>query len=345
MRRFAVALVTAVAGMLVACQDPSGFQATQTRVVRRAGMTDDRPAVTLTGAAAATAWQTLVRTRVATTLGNADILVVAGGGGGGGSTSGGGGGGGVIYQTAYALTPATSYSVTVGAGGLGSQISNNGAVNGTNGGNSAFGTLTAIGGGTGASGKPSGSRNALAGGSGGGGGYYYGNDIIPMLNAAGTAGQGYPGGSVIGTGTAYWGGAGGGGAGGPGANFDRDVPDAGGAGGPGVACSISGSSAYYGGGGGGGQYVNSTSPGGIGGGGNGGDGEYINATSGAPNTGGGGGGNGRYQYGAGGGNGGSGIVIVRIPGTVATVGGTKTTVGGYTLHTFATTGTTTFTTP
>jgi hypothetical protein len=251
----------------------------------------------------------------------------------------------VIYQSSFTLAPATTYPVTVGAGGLGSQRSDAGPVNNTNGGDSIFGPLVAKGGGYGGSGRGGGSRHAAVGGSGGGGGYYNGNDIIPILNAAGTPGQGFPGGVVVGTNASYWGGGGGGGAGGPGANFNRDVSNGGGTGGPGVAYDISGALTYYGGGGGGGQWINAASAGGIGGGGNGGDGEFIHATPGAPNTGGGGGGNGRYQYGPGGANGGSGIVIVKYYGSMATTGGTKTSVGGYTVHTFTAVGSTTLVTP
>jgi len=46
-------------------------------------------------------------------------LVVAGGGGGGGSNGGGGGAGGYRTGTNLAVTPGTSYTVTVGAGGAG----------------------------------------------------------------------------------------------------------------------------------------------------------------------------------------------------------------------------------
>ena len=51
-----------------------------------------------------------------------EYLVVIGGGGGGGAGSaagGGGGAGGYLTGTNFALTPGTSYSITVGAGGAG----------------------------------------------------------------------------------------------------------------------------------------------------------------------------------------------------------------------------------
>ena len=49
-----------------------------------------------------------------------EALVVAGGGGGGNGTAGGGGGaGGVVYNSALAVTPGSTYTVGVGGGGLG----------------------------------------------------------------------------------------------------------------------------------------------------------------------------------------------------------------------------------
>lgn len=236
-----------------------------------------------------------------------EVLVVAGGGGGGGSTAGGGGGGGLVYQ-AYTVTPG-AYAVTVGAGGSGSQVNDIGSPNNTNGANSTFGITTALGGGYGFSGRPSGSRVASNGGSGGGAGYYSGNDILISSPGSGTAGQGYPGGTVSPTGN--WGGAGGGGAKGPGGTNSDDFSLR--FGGPGIGSDISGTLVYYAGGGGGGVTAGgSASPGGIGGGGAGGSGTPTVPQAGTANTGGGGGGGGYYQYyGITGGNGGSGIVIVR----------------------------------
>jgi hypothetical protein len=69
------------------------------------------------------------------------VEVVVGSNGGGG----GGGAGGVIYNSAYQLTNAAAITVTVGSGGAGSI----GRGSGTNGSNSVFGSLTAIGGGRG----------------------------------------------------------------------------------------------------------------------------------------------------------------------------------------------------
>jgi len=68
-----------------------------------------------------------------------EVLVVAGGGGGSGA---GGGAGGFVASSSYVVT-AQTYNVTVGAGGAG------GGSTATNGSNSVFGNITAIGGGHG----------------------------------------------------------------------------------------------------------------------------------------------------------------------------------------------------
>jgi len=244
--------------------------------------------------------------------GSIDFMVVAGGGGGGGSTAGGGGAGGLIYNPDYIVAPGT-YSIVIGAGGAGSRKSNDGSPNNTNGANSSAFGYTALGGGYGYSGQPSGSRLANSGGSGGGGGYYGGNDILNTTHSgAGTSGQGNRGG--YGNETSSWGGAGGGGAAGVGVDMNSTR-----AGGPGANYSSIfgtnyGESGYFAGGGAGGVYDHfSATAGGIGGGGNGGSGSPTIATSGSANTGGGGGGSGFYQNGPNpsGGNGGSGIVLIR----------------------------------
>jgi len=271
-----------------------------------------------------------------------EVLVVAGGGGGGGSTAGGGGAGGVIYNSAFPVPngAGVTVAVTVGAGGAGSRKNDDGSPNNTNGANSIFSSLTAIGGGYGFSGRPAGSRVANSGGSGGGAGFYGGNDLQVTAPGDGTAGQGFPGGTVVNYGSSWWGGAGGGGASEQGApNVQNNSLRKGG---DGLPFSISGTTTYYGGGGGGGGFGNNTTatPGGQGGGGDGGDGLYFIATSGTSNTGGGGGGSGYYQNGPNpsGGNGGSGIVIVRYPGLPAATGGTITYQNGYTVHVFTSSG-------
>ena len=81
-----------------------------------------------------------------------DYLIVAGGGGG---ASGGGGGGGVLQATNYSIPVNSNITITVGAGGSsGSGGSGSSGANiGGNGGNSsissAYGNITAIGGGGG----------------------------------------------------------------------------------------------------------------------------------------------------------------------------------------------------
>src|SRR5210317_911284 len=85
-----------------------------------------------------------------------DYLVVAGGGGGNGNRGGGGGAGG--YRTsfpspgcnagAFPIT-ATTYPITVGAGGAGTEADGPTASEGSNGSNSIFSTITSTGGGLG----------------------------------------------------------------------------------------------------------------------------------------------------------------------------------------------------
>jgi hypothetical protein len=282
------------------------------------------------------------------------VLVVAGGGGGGSDMGGGGGGGGVIYNSAYTATSGSIINVTVGNGGSGAPAGV-GQVRGTNGNNSLFGNLIAIGGGGGASchdrsTSPAGNGGSGGGASGGGtlpsggqGGGGYGGGI----RGTGSLGQGNNGG----TGFYAWYPGGGGGAGGVGAS-GPNIPH----GGPGLLFSLM-SPYYFGGGGGGSAY--SVSPGGnggIGGGGGGaigvtvggeglnnglpGGGGGINSWANTPggnagaNTGGGGGGGSHYNSNNYGGNGGSGIVIVRYYGSQKATGGTVTTVNGNTIHTF-----------
>jgi hypothetical protein len=243
-----------------------------------------------------------------------EVLVVAGGGGGSGNpvnnyrSAGGGGGGGVIYNSAYQLTNAAAITVTVGSGGAGSQDT------GTNGSNSVFGSLTAIGGGRGGSTTHGTTVNGADGGSGGGGGDYNGD------GGNGTIGQGFRGGNSrqaagIGAGAS---GGGGGGAGGPGEDCINSYSQI--SGGPSITYSISGTSTAYAAGGASLSAANTGNPAGA---------------SGGANTGTGGQGA-RYNVG---GNGGSGIVIVRYPGLPAATGGTIAYLNGYTIHTFTTSGT------
>ena len=232
-----------------------------------------------------------------------EFLVVAGGGGGGGSYEGAGGGAGGLLQGLDPVPNNQTLLVTVGAGGTGGSA-HSVTVTNTNGANSVFGSITAIGGGKGGSAEPASPLTVLngsAGGSGGGGSrwsttYGFGQP------GAGIAGQGNSGGrsnaSSGGTG-------GGGGAGAIGSNSFADVLA--GNGGVGVASGISGTVTAYAGGGGG----DSGSVRGLGGVGGGGDYE----SAGTANRGGGGGGS---RSSGNGGAGGSGIVILSYPDIYAT---------------------------
>ena len=263
-----------------------------------------------------------------------EVLVV-GGGGGGGTGGGGGGAGGLIYNSNFAVTPGTQLTATVGDGGAGNSSWGG---NGVAGANSVFGSLTAAGGGGGIH-----RAGATSSGTGGSGGGDAGGSGYTLSNA--TAGQGFSGGNSPKNGnTLEEPGGGGGGAGGVGQNASTPTASdnatvkatSAGAGGPGLGFSISGTFTYYAGGGGGSNRNGVGRSGGLGGGGTGG----TSPTAGTPNTGGGGGGTGYSGYGGGGTSaaGGSGIVIVRYPGPQKAIGGTVTSVGGDTIHTFTTSG-------
>ena len=269
----------------------------------------------------------------------ADYLVVGGGGSGGtaGSFSGtGGGGAGGLLQGNTQLS-ASNYSVAVGAGGVAPNTAGTSSVQGVNGSNSVFGSLTAVGGGGG------GRFNTIgnSGGSGGGGG-----GRASTAGGAGTSGQGFAGGTARGeTPNERSAGGGGGGAGGAGGNGAPSASVAGN-GGAGLTNSITGAAVVYAGGGGGGAIDNFTSEtAGTGGSGGGGAGSTTgNASNGTNGLGGGGGGVGDSGRG---GNGGSGVVIVRYEGdSVGNIGGTVTagtgSAEGYTLHTFTNTGSANF---
>ncbi|NTW33174.1 MAG: hypothetical protein HGB12_11205 [Bacteroidetes bacterium] len=260
------------------------------------------------------------------------VQVLAVGGGGGGAF-GGGGGGGYQYNSSFAVT-SQAYTVIVGEGGSGK---NGWDVNGVNGTNSVFSTITAYGGGGGAKYPNAGyTGNGVDGGCGGGGSCQHNEGTF----TGGAGSQGYNGGTnggyrgidnPVAQGVA----GGGGGAGAVGGNATST--SVAGNGGNGLSNSISGTSVYYAGGGGGCVYeVGTPGTGGNGGGGNGGH-TTLDGTSGTANTGGGGGGGGNGQLG---GNGGSGIVIIAYPtGALSATGGTITTSGGNTIHTFTSSGT------
>lgn len=241
-----------------------------------------------------------------------NYLVVAGGGAGGYYYGAGGGAGGLLTAST-SLSSGTAYTITVGAGGVG--------VNGTggSGNNSVISTVvTAIGGGGGGQGSGVGSALGTSGGSGGG---TYGGGA----GGTATSGQGNAGGN--GASAASGGGGGAGAVGGNGV-----TSGAGGNGGVGLSNSISGSAVFYAGGGGG--SATTYGSGGNGGGGAGGG----TGVAGSANTGGGGGGTGSAGT-AIGANGGSGVVIISYLGSQRGTGGTVTSSGGYTIHTFTSSGT------
>jgi hypothetical protein len=265
-------------------------------------------------------------------LQDVEVLVVAGGGGGGANHAGGGGGGGLIYRNSHTVTPGTPITVTVGNGGATASSSVGPAA--TNGQNSVFDTLAASGGGGG------GNRNDAAGtspgrdgGSGGGGGGAQAQFAGNYTPGNGVSGQGFAGGRAV---DIY--GGGGGGAGGKGFDGVGATLLNSGNGGPGLLYSISGSPRYYAGGGGSG-YGGAVGGGigGVGGAGRGGINSGDAGIAGQANTGGGGGGGG--AGGQPGSAGGSGVVIVRYPGPQKATGGTITNIGGYTIHTFTSSGT------
>jgi len=254
------------------------------------------------------------------TDGLADFLVVAGGGGGNasrtaGNASAGGGAGGCLEHLGYYITAGT-YTVTVGAGGTGS----NNAPWSANGSTSSVGTALQATGGGGAGCRTSPTSadlmaNGWGGGSGGGaGGGGTDSDTNWPKGGRGVAGQGNDGGTNAagGGGDICGGGGGWGAAGGP---TGVSQPANGGAGDTSTIITasiattnsvgeVSGTDVYYGGGGAGNAAVGTyDGTGGIGGGGD-------LATAGTANTGGGGGAS--TTQNVAGGNGGSGVVIVRV---------------------------------
>lgn len=278
-----------------------------------------------------------------------DYLIVAGGGSGGtGYYGGGGGAGGFLDGSATAALGGT-YTIVVGAGGVGTTTQ---TLRGGNGGNSSvsgsgINTLTGIGGGGGGSRNNDSTAGTFAcsgadGGSGGGVGFSYpgttiagsakGGDALQPGSASG--GYGFKGGGEKDPALGYrLDGQGGGGAGAAGSSVDQASDN----GGIGRQSSITGSAVYYAGGGGG-SYP-SPGTGGTGGGGAG----YSGL--GTTNTGGGGGGaNGNNVQG---GSGGSGVIILRYSSLIAAASSTTgsptiTVAGGYRTYKFTSSGSITF---
>ena len=229
-----------------------------------------------------------------------DYLVVAGGGGGGQYIGGGAGagglrtsygttsGGGVASEASSNLNPATSYVITIGAGGVGGLSPSRIATDGQS---SSFNNIVSIGGGGGGqtvNGTNGDSQSGAPGGSGGGSSYWSG---VTRYVGAGTTGQGYAGGNGNTSGSLFGGGGGGAGSVGSSNGVGGCTPTPGG---NGLAVAITGSLITYAAGGNGG------------GNGNG----CTLAPYGGPNTGAGGGGS--FQGETGGGYGRSGVVILRM---------------------------------
>jgi len=259
-----------------------------------------------------------------------EYLVVAGGAAG---AAGGGGAGGLLINvggTLLALASGTAYTVTVGGGGAGSTVNADQGADGTA---SAFASVSATGGGGGGAYSNT-NLNGRSGGSGGGGGGRSSSPFTGGSGGASTAGQGNGGGASTTTDGSGFGGGGGAGTTGSGGSNG-----AGGNGGNGLASTITGSSVIYAGGGGGSGF-NTRGTGGTGGGGNGRTSSVDNATAGGANTGGGGGAGWSASQRP---NGGSGVVIVRYLGEQRATGGNITSSGGYTIHTFNSSGTFTVT--
>lgn len=250
------------------------------------------------------------------------IVVGGGGGGGGGDTGpnngGGGGGAGGMVDGSFSPNPGV-YPIVIGdGGGGGGGAAGTGASPGSDGNISTITSPAAAliaqgdagGGGGGVNATPPG-EDGRDGASGGGAAY---TDGVP---GEGTAGQGNDGGTWSNSGA---GGGGGGGGGKSGVGGDASGLT-GGVGGAGLSSSISGSPVTYAAGGAGGDQ---------------GAGSPV---AGPANTGNGGGGGFGQAGNFNGTAGGSGVVIIRYPtGLVNATGGTITTSGGFTIHTFTTSG-------
>jgi hypothetical protein len=240
-----------------------------------------------------------------------EYLIIAGGGSGGNgasngsNTSGGGGAGGLLSGTTT-LAAGSSYPIVVGAGGSSYTATDSG--NGFQGSNSSFNSLISIGGGFGGAAGGGTNGGNTCGGSGGSGG----GDGASDCGGAGTPGQGNNGG----TGGGSFGSGGGG------------YVSAGGGGS--ASSGGSGTSAFS-------VWASATGTGGgfgaTAGGSSGSSSSNAAATSGSGS--GAGGTAGTITTGAGG----SGVVIIRYAGSQTASGGSVSSSGGYTYHTFTSNGT------
>ena len=279
-------------------------------------------------------------------FGPIDYLIVGGGGAGGAGqnaggsfriVSGGGGGGGVNELFNQYLTSKGPFSVVVGTAGSSPALSNSN----TPGGDSSFNGTTSGGGGSGSITPSSaegglGSYNPVTGIRGGGSFYFASNSGFPkqFVRRAPNGGSAAYGSTSTGATIGGGGGAGGGG-----------VTTGTMTGGNGITSVITGLG--YGGGGNTLQYANmpasgysGTQSGGtlstFGAGYFSSDGQnYVDVRA---NSGGGGGG--LVATSTAGRAGAAGVVVIRYPtGTLSAIGGTTSTSGIYTLHTFTTNGT------
>ena len=247
-----------------------------------------------------------------TVIFNADtickVLLVGGGGSGGnaaGNVGGGGGGGGGVGIGTIKFVSNTTYTITVGIGGISANGSNSSIV-GTNINEVAYGggrgnNITGFDGGSGGGAAGNSSGFGLYGGKPTMGLSTSLNDFASLIYYGNAGGFSRVAGAATGA-------AGGGGAQNMGNNSDSG--NAGKNGGAGIQWTDNNS--FYGGGGGGGSGSSATVAGGTGGTGGGGNrGNTPNGVgaAGTANTGGGGGG-GAWNIAAGG-NGGSGIIIIR----------------------------------
>jgi hypothetical protein len=280
----------------------------------------------------------------------ATALLVAGAGGGS-TLGGGGGGGGVIPSSSVSFILGNTYSVNVGAGGIGgvAQTISNGGKGGNSSLQYASGTLTAFGGGGGTSHAQGTYVSTIDGGSGGG-------SSNTSFLGAGSAGQGNNGGYGISDADIRSGGGGGyssaganasganGGNGGQGYSLPTDIR---------ALAPFSSISATHVGSGGGGGTRNSMG-GSVGVGGTGAASGATSNTNAANPTmfGCGGGGTGQGvssgPYGAAS-PGYSGVVVIKYPSTPTSPSATSTTgspdytvSGGYKYYTFTQNGSITF---
>lgn len=243
-----------------------------------------------------------------------EYLIVAGGGGGSISPYGGGGGGagGVLNNTNKSLIPGTSYTITVGGGGASATSGTNSSMLLSGSGGTAFG---------------GGGGNAVAGGSGSGGGHTGSSGQFgAATQTSNDGGTGYGNNGGTNTYSGVYPCGSGGGAGSAGGNNA--------VGGSFRNFSTSGAVVAYAGGGG--QAVNDgggVTAGGGAGAGNGTVSGNSSATIANRGSGGGGGKNASSATGS------SGVVIISYPGAQRGTGGTYTSVGGNSIHTFTSSGT------